>query len=124
MKLWVTGSHDWDDDMFLARVLTLIIQDVSQDDKTISFFHLDREGAEQILGSYVAKTKSFLTGKGFKVTEFIPVKGLSIDERINKVLDQSPELLLIFNKGADHKVAKIRQFAKDNKIKTVEYKNP
>jgi hypothetical protein len=63
MKLWVTGSQDWDNDMILARAITLAIQEMSEDDNQIHFLHLDREGAEQMAGSYVAKTKSFLSGK-------------------------------------------------------------
>ena len=80
MKLWVTGSQDWDDDMTLARSITLAIQEISEDDRLISFMHLDRPGAEQMTGSYVAKTKSFLTGIGFKVVEFIPPKNLNFEE--------------------------------------------
>ena len=101
MKLWVTGSQDWDSDMILARAITLLIQEMSEEDKNISFFHMDREGAEQMAGSYVAKTKAFLTGKGFKVSEFIPVKSATFEERIEKILDQSPDLIVIFNKGGD-----------------------
>lgn len=84
---------------------------------------MDREGAEQMAGSYVAKTKAFLTGKDFKVTEFIPSKSESFEERIDKILDQSPDLMLIFNKGGDYKAGKIREAAQSNKIKVIEYKN-
>ena len=122
MKLWVTGSQDWDDDMTLARAITLVIQEMSDDDKSITFFHLDREGAEQKAGSYVAKTKSFLSGKGFKIAEFIPPKNISFEERLDKILAQSPELMIIFNKGADYKAGKIRESAQLQKIKVIEYK--
>lgn len=123
MKLWVTGSQDWDSDMILARAITLLIQEMSEDDKNLSFFHMDREGAEQMAGSYVAKTKAFLTGKGFKVSEFIPAKSATFEDRIEKILDQSPDLMVIFNKGGDYKAGKIREAAQSNKIKVVEYKN-
>ena len=123
MKLWVTGSQDWDSDMILARAITLLIQEMSEEDKNISFFHMDREGAEQMAGSYVAKTKAFLTGKGFKVSEFIPVKSATFEERIEKILDQSPDLMVIFNKGGVYKAGKIREAAQSNKIKVLEYKN-
>ena len=123
MKLWVTGSQDWDNDMILARAITLAIQEMSEDDNQIHFLHLDREGAEQMAGSYVAKTKAFLTGKGFKVSEFIPNKSASLEERIQKVLDQSPDFMLLFNKGADYKAGKIRESAQSNKIRVIEYKN-
>lgn len=122
MKIWVTGSQDWDDSMLLARALTLIIQEVDMNDKSITFIHTDRLGAEQGLGSYVAKTKSFLVGKGFKVSEFIPMKSLEFEEKLQKILDQSPEILLVFNKGKDFKVAKMKDLAKSNGIKVVEYK--
>jgi hypothetical protein len=123
MKLWVTGSQDWDDDMTLARSITLAIQEISKDDSLISFMHFDRPGAEQMTGSYIAKTKSFLTGKGFKVVEFIPPKNLSLEEKIEKILVQSPEILMVFNKGADSKTRKIRESAQSNKIRIIEYKN-
>jgi len=98
MKLWVTGSQDWDNDMILARAITLAIQEMSEDDNQIHFLHLDREGAEQMAGSYVAKTKAFLTGKGFKVSEFIPNKSATLE-------------------------GKIRESAQSNKIRVIEYKN-
>lgn len=122
MKIWVTGSQDWDDSMLLARALTLVIQEIDMDNKSITFMHTDREGAEQTLGSYIAKTKAFLTGKGFKVAEFIPAKGLSFEEKLDKILGQSPDLLIIFNKSKDFKVGKIKESAKINGIKISEYR--
>lgn len=124
MKLWVTGSQDWDDPMVIARTITVLIQEMNAEDKDITFIHLDREGAEQLAGSYVAKTKTFLSGKGFKVSEFIPAKSNDFDDRIRKVLDQSPNILVVFNKGKDFKTAKIRETAQKNNIPVFERKNP
>ena len=124
MKLWVTGSQDWDDPMVIARIITILIQDMDENDKDIVFMHLDREGAEQLAGSYVAKTKTFLSGKGFKVSEFIPAKSNDFDDRIRKVLDQSPNMRIVFNKGKDFKTAKIREMAEKNNILVLERKNP
>jgi hypothetical protein len=123
MKLWVTGSQDWDNDMVLARAVTLVLQELNPEDKNIMFIHTDREGAEQMFGSYVAKTKNFLSGKGFKVSEFIPNRSLQFADKLYKILDQSPDLLLIFNKGADFKAGKTKDFARSNSIKVVEHKN-
>jgi len=123
MKLWVTGSQDWDDPMVIARMITLLIQEMDKEDKDIIFIHLDREGAEQLAGSYFAKTKTFLSGKGFKVSEFIPAKSSDFDERIRKALDQSPNILVVFNKGRDFKTAKIRETAQKNNIPVLEHKN-
>ena len=123
MKLWVTGSRDWNDDMALARAITLAIQEMDPEDKVISFIHADREGAEQMFGSYVAKTKSFLSGKGFKVSEYIPSKTLQFSDRLSRIIDQSPTMMIIFNNGKDFIAAKMREAAKANGIKIVEYKN-
>ena len=123
MKLWVTGSQDWDDPMVIARMITLLIQEMDKEDKDITFIHLDREGAEQLAGSYFSKTKTFLSGKGFKVSEFIPAKSSDFDERIRKALDQSPNVLVVFNKGRDFKTAKIRETAQKNNIPVLEHKN-
>jgi hypothetical protein len=123
MKLWVTGSQDWDNDMVLARAVTLVLQELNPEDKSIMFIHTDREGAEQMFGSYVAKTKNFLSGKGFKVSEFIPNRSLQFADKLYKILDQSPDLLLIFNKGADFKAGKAKDFARSNSIRVVEHKN-
>ena len=122
MKLWATGSQDWDDSLTIARVITLMIQEMDKEDKNITFMHLDRLGAEQIVGSYVAKTKNFLTGKGFKVSEFIPSKSIDFDQRLDKVLDQSPDLMILFNRGRDYKAGKIREFAQKNNIRVIEHK--
>lgn len=122
MKLWVTGSQDWDDSLTIARVITLMIQEMDKDDKNITFLHMDRPGAEQLVGSYFAKTKNFLTGKGFKVSEFIPPKSISIEEKMEKVLGQSPDFMVLFNRGPDYKARQIREFAQFNKIKVLEHK--
>jgi hypothetical protein len=123
MKLWATGSQDWEDSLTIARVITLIIQDMDKEDKDITFMHLDRIGAEQIVSSYVAKTKNFLVGKGFKISEFIPSKSVDFDQRLEKVLDQSPELIVLFNRGKDYRAGKIREFAQINNIKVIEHKS-
>lgn len=123
MKLWVTGSKDWNDDMALARAVTLVLQEMDQEDKLITFIHADREGAEQVFGSYIAKTKSFLSGKGFKVSEYIPSKTLQFSDRLDRIIEQSPDLMLIFNNGKDFIAGKMREAAKSNNIKVVEYKN-
>jgi len=122
MKLWATGSQDWDDSLTIARVITLMIQEMDKEDKNITFMHLDRLGAEQIVGSYVAKTKNFLTGKGFKVSEFIPSKSIDFDQSLDKVLDQSPDFMVLFNRGKDFRAGKIREFAQKNNIRIIEHK--
>jgi hypothetical protein len=123
MKLWATGSQDWEDSLTVARVITLMIQDMDKEDKDITFMHLDRLGAEQIVSSYVSKTKNFLVGKGFKISEFIPSKSIDFDQRLGKVLDQSPDFIVLFNRGKDYKAGKIREFAQINNIKVIEHKS-
>jgi len=118
MKLWATGSQDWEDSLTIARVITLIIQEMDKDDKNITFMHLDRLGAEQIVSSYVAKTKNFLVGKGFKISEFIPSKSIDFDQRLDKVLDQSPDFMVLLFDTIYTMIKSIKQIA--SSVKEIE----
>ena len=122
MKLWISGSKNWDDHMALARAITVLIQDMSSDDKDIFFYHLDRPGAEECAGSYIAKTKGFLTGKGFKVNEFIPPRKMPVMDRINKIISNEPDYLVLFISDRDPSIESTKAVATLNGISVIEHK--